>query len=99
MTGATDVADSEGDVIVRREGNAGIIRLNRPKAINALTLDMVRIIAAALDRFERDPAIALVLLEGQASAAFARAAIFAVSMRVRVPRAISARSSGAKNMS
>lgn len=64
MTGATDVADSEGDVIVRREGNAGIIRLNRPKAINALTLDMVRIIAAALDRFERDPAIALVLLEG-----------------------------------
>lgn len=64
MTGATDVADSEGDVIVRREGNAGIIRLNRPKAINALTLDMVRIIAAALDRFERDSAIALVLLEG-----------------------------------
>lgn len=64
MTATTDVADSEGDVIVRREGNAGIIRLNRPKAINALTLEMTRVIAAALDRFETDPAIALVLLEG-----------------------------------
>jgi enoyl-CoA hydratase len=64
MAAAGDVADNEGDVIVRREGNAGIIRLNRPKAINALTLEMVRVIAAALDRFERDPAIALVLLEG-----------------------------------
>src|ERR1700744_3965993 len=64
MAAAGDVVDNEGDVIVRREGNAGIIRLNRPKAINALTLEMVRVIAAALDRFERDPAIALVLLEG-----------------------------------
>ena len=64
MVASADVADTEGDVIVRREGNAGIIRLNRPKAINALTLEMVRVIAAALDRFERDPGIALVLLEG-----------------------------------
>jgi enoyl-CoA hydratase len=64
MTAVADVADIDGDVIVRREGSAGIIRLNRPKAINALSLDMTRVIAAALDRFETDPAIALVLLEG-----------------------------------
>src|SRR5215469_15612302 len=61
---ATADAGKEGDVIIRREGNAGIIRLNRPKAINALTLEMVRVISVALDQFERDPAIALVLLEG-----------------------------------
>src|ERR1700742_698893 len=64
MVASADVADTEGDVIVRREGNAGIIRLTRPKAIRALTLEMVRTIATALDRFERDPGIALVLLEG-----------------------------------
>jgi enoyl-CoA hydratase len=64
MTLVADVADTEGDVIVRREGNAGIIRLNRPKAINALSLEMTRVVASALDRFESDPAIALVLLEG-----------------------------------
>lgn len=54
----------EADVIVRREGAAGILRLNRPKAINAVTLDMVRIIDGALDRFAADPQVALVLLEG-----------------------------------
>jgi enoyl-CoA hydratase/carnithine racemase len=54
----------EGDLIVRREGAAGIIRLNRPKAINAMTLEMSEGIDAALDRFEADPAVAVVLLEG-----------------------------------
>jgi enoyl-CoA hydratase len=55
---------AEPDLIVRREGAAGVIRLNRPKALNALTLEMSEGIDAALDRFEADPAVALVLLEG-----------------------------------
>lgn len=55
---------AEPDLIVRREGRAGIIRLNRPKAINALTLEMTRGIAAALDQFAADPEVLLVLLEG-----------------------------------
>lgn len=54
----------EPDLIVRREGVAGVIRLNRPKALNALTLEMTREIAAALDAFETDPKVALVILEG-----------------------------------
>ncbi|WP_454629335.1 enoyl-CoA hydratase/isomerase family protein [Bradyrhizobium cenepequi] len=54
----------EGDLIVRREGAAGVIRLNRPRAINAMTLEMSEGIDAALDRFEADPAVAVVLLEG-----------------------------------
>lgn len=54
----------EVDLIVRREGAAGIIRLNRPKAINAVTLEMFRGIDKALDRFEADPAVAIILLEG-----------------------------------
>ena len=64
MTTVAAVANSEGDLIVRREGAAGIIRLNRPKAINAMTLEMSIGIDAALDRFEADPAVAVVLLEG-----------------------------------
>ena len=64
MTAPAALADSEGDLIVRREGSAGIIRLNRPKALNAMTLEMSLGIDAALDRFESDPAIAVVLLEG-----------------------------------
>ena len=64
MTEAVDGSDVEGDLVVRREGSAGIIRLNRPKAINALTLEMTLGIDAALGRFEADPDVALVLLEG-----------------------------------
>lgn len=52
------------DVIICREGAAGIIRLNRPKTINALTLEMTREIVTALDAFETDPGVSLVLLEG-----------------------------------
>src|SRR6201997_2064521 len=64
MTLAPAVADVEGDLIVRKEGTAGIIRLNRPKAINAMTLEMSQGIDAALDRFEKDAATAVVILEG-----------------------------------
>ena len=41
-----------------------MIRLNRPKAINAVTLEMFRDIDKALDQFEADPAVAVILLEG-----------------------------------
>ncbi len=54
----------EKDLIACREGAAGILRLNRPKAINALTLEMTREIVTALDEFEADPGVSLVLLEG-----------------------------------
>lgn len=54
----------EGDLIVRREGAAGVIRLNRPKALNAMTLEMSIGIDAALDRFETDPEVAVIILEG-----------------------------------
>ena len=64
MTAPAAVVQTEGDLIVRREGAAGVIRLNRPKAINAMTYEMSQGIDAALDRFESDPAVAVVLLEG-----------------------------------
>jgi enoyl-CoA hydratase len=58
------VAGQEPDLIARREGGVGVIRLNRPKAINAVTLEMFRDVDKALDRFEADPAVGLILLEG-----------------------------------
>ncbi len=54
----------EGDLVALREGGAGIIRLNRPKAINAVTLEMFRDIDKALDAFETDPAVSVIILEG-----------------------------------
>lgn len=55
---------SERELIWRREGAVGVIRLNRPKTLNALTLDMVRGISSALDEFKADVNVGLVLLEG-----------------------------------
>ena len=60
----TDAPVAEGDLIARKEGSAGIIRLNRPKAINAVTLEMFHDIDKALDAFETDLDVAVILLEG-----------------------------------
>jgi enoyl-CoA hydratase len=61
---------SEAEVICKNHGCCGLITLNRPKALNALTLSMVRDIAAALDRFERDPAVGCVIITGAGGKAF-----------------------------
>jgi enoyl-CoA hydratase len=53
------------DILVETVGSLGRIRLNRPKAINALTLEMIRTIEAALTGFENDPAVAAVLVTGE----------------------------------
>jgi enoyl-CoA hydratase len=60
----SDTSVVEGDLIARKEGSVGVIRLNRPKAINAVTLEMFHDLDKALDAFEADPAVAVILLEG-----------------------------------
>ncbi|MFG2899984.1 enoyl-CoA hydratase/isomerase family protein [Streptomyces zaomyceticus] len=52
------------DVLLRTEGRAGFITLNRPRAINALTHTMVLAIDAALTAWEDDPAVPTVVIEG-----------------------------------
>ncbi len=55
---------TEPEVLIRKDGRALRITLNRPKALNALTLGMVRAIWTALLAAKDDPTVALVLLEG-----------------------------------
>lgn len=52
------------ECIVRRDGRAGRITLNRPEALNALTHAMVLEIAFALAAWRDDPAVELVILDG-----------------------------------
>lgn len=56
---------SATDVLIEKAGTLGRIRLNRPKALNSLTLDMVRRISGALDSFEQDANVAAVLITGE----------------------------------
>jgi enoyl-CoA hydratase len=51
-------------ILVRPVGAALRITLNRPRAINALTLDMVRALETALDQAEEDQAVTTVVLDG-----------------------------------
>lgn len=53
------------DIRSEVQGALGRIRLNRPKAINALTLEMIQGITEALDAFAVDPAVGRVLITGE----------------------------------
>ncbi|MGY6536233.1 MAG: enoyl-CoA hydratase/isomerase family protein [Pararhodobacter sp.] len=58
------------EVLIRVEGAAGRITLNRPKALNALTHDICLSIEAALDSWADDPTVAVVIIEGAGERAF-----------------------------
>ncbi|WP_040711575.1 enoyl-CoA hydratase/isomerase family protein [Nocardiopsis potens] len=63
MSAPTDRADGP-DVLLERDGRAARAVLNRPRALNALTHGMVRVLDAALADWERDDSVAAVVLTG-----------------------------------
>ena len=52
------------NIIVETRGNVGLITLNRPKALNALSDALIREIGRALDVYEADPAIGAIVITG-----------------------------------
>jgi len=61
---------TEDTVITRRDGRVGRILLNRPRALNALDLDMIRACAAILETWKTDPHVDAVVIEGAGDRAF-----------------------------
>ena len=51
-------------VIVETKGRVGVIRLNRPQALNALNSALMSELAAAIDAFNRDAGIGCLVLTG-----------------------------------
>jgi enoyl-CoA hydratase len=51
-------------IIVETRGRVGVIRLNRPQALNALNAEMIGEIAAAVDAFEADAAVGCMVVTG-----------------------------------
>ena len=64
MTTEVLASELKSDIVVERRGSAGLITLNRPKALNALSLQMVQGITAALLAWRDDPAVLLVAIRG-----------------------------------
>jgi len=58
------------DVLFEKRGRGGIITLNRPKALNALTLDMVHAMREQLDVWRVDRDVELVIIRGAGERAF-----------------------------
>ena len=63
-------ARAEATVVARRQGRVGRITLNRPKALNALTLEMIHAIAAALERWRDEPGVHAVVVDAVGGRAF-----------------------------
>jgi enoyl-CoA hydratase len=61
---------SESDILFDRRGVAGVITLNRPKALNAVTHAMVRALAAQLNEWAHDPAVTRVVITAAGERAF-----------------------------
>jgi enoyl-CoA hydratase len=61
---------AEPEILCERRGSAGLVTRDRPQALNALTLAMVREMRQALDAWETDPAVTRVVVAGAGEKAF-----------------------------
>jgi len=61
---------TETTMIARKEGQAGWLTFNRPKALNALDHEMAEEIEHALDAWRDDPAVKLVIVDAVGERAF-----------------------------
>jgi enoyl-CoA hydratase len=62
--------NSEPEIVFERRGAAGIVTLNRPKALNAINHAMVRALAAQLEAWKADDAVARVVIRASGERAF-----------------------------
>ncbi|XP_030064938.1 3-hydroxyisobutyryl-CoA hydrolase, mitochondrial [Microcaecilia unicolor] len=61
---------SEAEVLLEKTGCAGVITLNRPKALNALNLSMIQLIYPQLKIWEEDPKTFVIIIKGAGGKAF-----------------------------
>ena len=60
MNAMTEISN---DVLTCKEGFAGRLRLNRPKALHSLNRNMVNVMAAALNEWRDDPDVRIILID------------------------------------
>ncbi|PKK29492.1 3-hydroxyisobutyryl-CoA hydrolase, partial [Columba livia] len=62
--------DSTTEVLLEKRGGAGIITLNRPKALNALNFSMIQQMYSQIKTWEKDPETFLIIIKGPEGKAF-----------------------------
>ena len=58
------------NIIFETEGDVAVIKFNRPKALNAISIDVVKEIQKALDEVESNPSVRVLILTGERDKAF-----------------------------
>lgn len=61
---------AEAEILCETRGAAGVVILNRPRALNALSLGMVRELDRALDAWEDDPLVTRIVVSSASEKAF-----------------------------
>jgi enoyl-CoA hydratase len=64
------VSEPQSEILFERRGAAGLVTLNRPQALNAVTLGMVRAFTRTLLQWQRDPGITRVIVTAAGGRAF-----------------------------
>ncbi|SFH10051.1 enoyl-CoA hydratase/isomerase family protein [Methylobacterium gossipiicola] len=70
MVGAENITGADDDILFARHGAAGLITLNRPRALNALSLAMIRAMHARLSAWATDDTVTRVVVRGTGGRAF-----------------------------
>ena len=58
------------NIIYEKQGNVGVIKFNRPKALNAVNADLLAEMQQALEAIEKDQSIRVLILTGEGEKAF-----------------------------
>ena len=68
MTEQKPSSASEPPILSETDGHLGIIRINRPKILNALNPELMQMLSQQMDAFDSDPEIRVILLAGNEKA-------------------------------
>jgi enoyl-CoA hydratase/carnithine racemase len=60
----------EDEVLFQRNNRAGVVLLNRPKALNSLNLNMISTMLSTLQSWNTDPDIDIIIAKGAGGKAF-----------------------------
>lgn len=61
---------TEPEILFERKGGVELITLNRPEALNALSLNMIRLLDSKLDEAGQDKSVSAVIIKGAGDKAF-----------------------------
>jgi len=56
------------NILLAREGNIGIVQLNRPKVLNALNFELMSELVSGLEELDKDQAVRVIILTGSGRA-------------------------------